>query len=212
MILGDAGATLSDFDYDPATMVPALHPGQPGYTPELDADLTSADERAQFFHKQFVFVVAPNSILAMHATERKMQTLQQATMGYVDFWTFHDVMETPNVGAPPAIPLPPVMPVDPAIQQQIMLAAVQSVAQGIPPQPYVDPTTQKQYTVDPASGQILEIRIPLTITERLQAQAMLGLGMAANAQGRKATNEAPAKSETKNDRPGGRQTTTTSNK
>lgn len=212
MILGDAGSTLQDFDYDPATMVPALHPGDPGYTPELDADLATADQRAQWFHKQFVFVVAPNSILAMHSTERKMQTLQQATMGYVDFWTFHDVFETPNVGAPPAIPLPPLAPVDPMIQQAMMIQGIQGMAQGIPPQPYIDPTTKKQYLIDPASGQILEIRVPITITERLQAQAMLGLGMTASPQGRKATNEAPAKTETKNDKPGGRQTITTSDK
>lgn len=212
MVLGDAGVTLDDFDFDPGTMVPALMEGQPGYTPELDANTTSADERAQFFHKQFVFVVAPNSILAMHATERKMQTLQMATMGYVDFWTFHDVFETPNVGAPPAIPLPPLQPVDPLIQQAMMLQGIQGAAQGIPPQPYVDPASKKQYLLDPASGQILEIRIPSTITERLQAQAMLGIGMTANSQGRKASNEEPAHAEQKNDKPGGRTTISTSKK
>ena len=112
-ILGSAGVTLNDFDYDPGTLVPALAQGDPGYTPELDARLTTHDQRAQWMTKQFIFVVAPNSILAMHSTERRLQTMQQAQMGYVDFWTFHDVFETPNVGAPPAIPLPPLEPMPP---------------------------------------------------------------------------------------------------
>jgi hypothetical protein len=211
MILGDAGVVLEDFDFDPGKLVPAMKPGQPGYVPELDVDLTTADQRAQFMTKQFIFVAAPNSILAMHATERKMQTMQQATMGYVDFWTFHEVMETPNVGAPPAIPLPPLRPVDPQIVMAMQMQAQQQLLQGQMPSPYVDPTSGKQYLLDP-SGQILEIRIPTTITERLQAQQMLGIGMVANAQGRKATNEAPAHSETKGDKPGGRQTISTSKK
>lgn len=212
-ILGDAGVVLNDFDYDPNTMVPALSPGEPGYTPELDKDLTTRDQRAQFFHKQFAFVVAPNSILAMHATERKLQTLQQAQMGYVDFWSFHEVFETPNVGAPPAIPLPPLEPIPPEIVQEVVVQTIQTMAgaPGMPPSP-VQSSTGKQYLLDPMSGQILEVRVPTTITERLQAQQLLGIGMMANAQGRKATNDAPAKSETKGDKPGGRTTTTTSDK
>ena len=209
-ILGPAGVTLNDFDYDPNTMVPALKMGDPGYTPELDTDLTTRDQRAQWIHKQFVFVVAPNSILAMHSTERKMQTMQQAQMGYVDFWTFHDVFETPNVGAPPAIPLPPLAPVGPDVVAFVMAQTLQSVQTMMPPGPVQTPDG-KQYILDP-SGQILEVRVPTTITERLQAQEMLGIGMMANAQGRKATNNAPVKSETKNDKPGGRQTMTTSEK
>lgn len=210
-ILGEAGVTLQDFDFDPHTMVPSMTPQDPGYTPELDKDLTTHDQRAQFFHKQFIFVVSPNSILAMNATERKMQTLQQAQMGYVDFWTFHEVFETPNVGAPPAVPLPPLAPIPPEIQQQIILHAAMAEQQGLPPSPFVDPQSGKQYLPSP-DGQVLEIRVPTTIVERLQAQQMIGIGMMANAQGRKATNQEPAHTETKNDKPGGRQTTSTSQK
>lgn len=211
-ILGDMGQTLQDFDYDPEIMVPALKPSDPGYTPELDALHTTRDQRAQWITQQFIFTVAPNSILALNSTERKLQTLQQATMGYIDFWTFHEVFETPNVGAPPAIPLPPLQPIDPQIQMAIMLQTVQSVASGQPPQPFTDPQTKNQYVLDPISGQIMQLRVPYTITERLQAQQMLGIGMMANAQGRKATNEEPAHTETKGDEPGGRQTTSTSKK
>ena len=220
-ILGDAGVTLNDFDYDPGKMVPAMTAGDPGYVPELDKDLTTADQRAQYFHKQFIFVVSPNSILAMNSTERKMQTIQQATMGYVDFWTFHEVMETPNVGAPPAIPLPPLEAISPEVQQEILLLTTQQMQQaaamgpmlGGAPMPSPVPTsTGKTYVLDPMSGQIMEIRSPTTIVERLQAQQLLGIGLAVNAQGRKATNEAPAHAEQKNDRPGGRTTTSTSEK
>jgi hypothetical protein len=211
LILGNDAVALEDFDFDPNTLVPAMRAGEEGYTPELDVDLTTADERAQFFHKQFVFVVAPNSILAMNSTERKMATLQQAQMGYVDFWTFHEVFETGNVGMPPAIPLPPLQPVDAQTTLLVMGQAAAAMSTLMPPQPFTTPDG-RQLIMDPMSGQILELRIPTTITERLQAQQMLGIGMMANAQGRKATNEAPAKSEQKNDRPGGRTTTTTSDK
>lgn len=207
MILGDAGVLLEDFDFDPGKMVPALRPGQSGYTKELDADLTTPDQRSQWFAKQFVFVVAPNSILAMHATERKMMTMQEARMGYVDFWTFHDVMETPNVGAPPAIPLPPLKPVDPQIQMAMLQQNLLSMTQGMPPQPYVDPATQDQYLMDPMSGQVMQIRVPTTITERLQAQAMLGIGMTASPAGRKASGQESPAVEQKSD---GRTTVTES--
>lgn len=211
LVLGNDAVALEDFDFDPNTLVPAMQPGEEGYTPELDAILTTADERAQFFHKQFVFVVAPNSILALNSTERKMAALQQAQMGYIDFWTFHEVFETPNVGAPPAIPLPPLKPVDMQTQMQMGMQIAQSVEQMQMPAPFTTPDG-RQLILDPQSGQILELRIPTTITERLQAQALLGIGLTTNSQGRKASNEAPPRQETKGDKPGGRQTLTTSDK
>lgn len=211
LILGNDAVALEDFDFDPNTLVPAMTVGEPGYTPELDAMLTTADERAQFFHKQFQFIVAPNSILAMNSTERKMQTLQQSQMGYVDFWTFHEVFETPNVGSPPAIPLPPLQPVDQQTTLAIIGEAQIASASMVPPQPFTAPDG-RQFILDPMSLQIMELRIPTTITERLQAQALLGIGLTTNSQGRKASNEAPPKSETKGDKPGGRQTLTTSDK
>jgi hypothetical protein len=241
MILGDQAVVMEDTDNDPATLVPAVKPGEPGYTPELDPNLTTADQRAQFFHKQFIFVAAPNSILALHSTERRMIAQQQATMGYIDFWSYHEVFETPNVGAPPAIPLPPLKPVTPEDQLFILTQIAGQIQQQAaamggqpPPQPGQEPGAEtgggapmggampgpgpiqmpdgRILLLDPMSGQILELRVPTTITERLQAQQMLGLGMMANAQGRKASNEEPPQQETKNDRPGGRSTTSTSKK
>ena len=217
-LLGDAGLALEDFDYDPDTLVPALKPidpetGQPtpGYTPELDADLPR-DVRAQFFHKQFVFTVAPNSILAMNAQEQKMLRLQLARMGYYDFWSLMENLEIPNVGQPPPMPLPPLQAPDPAeVQLDLMRQAgiTQDPATGTAVQG--PPQAPQKYTMDPASGQILEIRTPLTITERLMAQQLLGIGMTENPAGRKASGESMPQNETKTDESGApRQTVTES--
>jgi len=218
-VLGQGGQMLNDFDFDPEQFVPSLHPGQPGYTPELDGQTTTRDQRAQFFHKQFVFIVQPNSVLAMDATERKMMRVQLARMGYYDFWSLHETLETPNVGAPPALPLTPLSPPPADILSQMLaqvqntpgaLGAMSTGAMGLPQ--YTDPATQRTFTMDPASGQILEVRVPVTVTERLQAQSALGIGQTVNPAGRKASGQAPPSSETKNDEPGGRQTITESEK
>ena len=218
-ILGQGGQMLQEFDFDPQQFVPSLKPSDPGYTPELDGQTTTRDQRAQFFHKQFVFVVQPNSVLAMDATERKMMRVQLARMGYYDFWSLHETLETPNVGAPPALPLPPLSPPPPDILQQMLMqvqntpgamGAMSVGAMGLPQ--YTDPATQRTFTMDQMSGQILEVRVPVTVTERLQAQSSLGIGQTVNPAGRKASGQAPPKSETKDDEPGGRQTITESEK
>jgi hypothetical protein len=205
-ILGDAGVTLEDFDYDPHTMVPALKQGEPGYTPELDATNTTRDQRARFFQKQFAFVVAPNSILAINSTERKMMAMQNFRMGILDFWSYHEALETPNVGAPPAIPLPPLQPIPPDVQMALVQQLMLNAQNGMPQAPLQDPSG-KAYTFDPASGMLLEIRSPTTIVERLQAQALLGIGMVANSAGRKASGQESPEMEQKSD---GRTTVTES--
>lgn len=211
-ILGGGGVTLNDFDFDPGQLVPALKPGAPGYTPELDADNTTRDQRAQFFHKQFIFVVAPNSVLAIDATEKKMMRVQLARQGYYDFWSLHETLETPNVGAPPAIPLPPLEPPPPEamqglLQQMTQPGVIQGMAAGMAPPQYTDPASNRTFTLNVQSGQILEIRIPTTVTERLQAQALLGIGQTVSPVGRKASAQAPPQTEQKSD---GRSTITES--
>ena len=215
-ILGQGGVSLNDFDFDPESLVPALAPGMPGYTQELDAMLTTRDERARYFHKHLVFVVAPNSVLSINAQERKMMTLQLSRQGYVDFWTLHEVLETPNVGAPPAIPLPPLEPPPPTVLQGLLGQLTQpGVAQGLlsgvmaPPQ-FTDETTGRTFVLDPMHGQLLELRIPSTITERLQAQALLGIGQTTSPAGRKSSGQAPPQVEEKDG--GSRQTITESRK
>jgi len=218
-VLGQGGAMLNEFDFDPDKFVPSLLPGQEGYTPELDLNTTSRDQRAQFMTKQFIFIIAPNSVLAMDAQERKMMRVQLARMGYYDFWSLHETLETPNVGAPPAIPLPPLSPPPPDVLAQMLgqvqntPGALQAMATGMMPLPqYTDPATSRTFTMDQGMGTILELRVPVTVTERLQAQSMLGIGQTENPAGRKASGGAPPQQETKNDQPGGRQTITESKK
>lgn len=213
-ILGQGGALLSDFDYDPDTLVPALLPNQPGYTPELDARTTTRDQRAQWIHKSFVFVVSPNSVLAMNAQEQKMLRLQLARMGYYDFWSLHETLETPNVGAPPAVPLPPLEPPPPGVVEAMLgqlvntpgaMQGVVAGAMGIPQ--YTDESTGRTFILEPQGGQLLELRLPVTVTERLQAQAMLGLGQTVSPAGRKASGQSPPQMEEKSDGEGGSRST-----
>ena len=121
-----------------------------------------------------------------------MLNLQLARMGYLDFWTMHETLETPNVGTPPPIPLPPLQPPpeDPMLLAQEMLAG--------------------KYVPDPSQpGGLLEIRTPMTITERLMAQQMLGIGMTENPAGRKASGQESPKIEEKTDGDGAPRTTVT---
>lgn len=182
-ILGDAGKALSDFDYDPGSLVPAMAEGEENYIAELDKD-RSRDARAQFFHKLFSFYVAPNSILAMHAQEEKMMYLQLTRQGMMDRWTLADMLEIPNYGTPPPIPLP---------------------------------IRDWKPTKDPITGIItpppMEIRIPQTVTEKLMAEQMLGMGQQPPQQGRPPSGQAPPSLETKSDGQGGqRQTVSESGK
>jgi len=198
-ILGDAGMTMADFDFDPEVLVPAMKKfdpltGQPtpGYQPEFDAAL-SRDRRAQAMHKTIVFTLAPNSILSMNATEQKLIRLQLARAGMYDFWSLCESLEIPNIGAPPPIPLPPLDPAAAQLEIQQTLASVGGNLQLAIQQ------LSGKYTLDPLSGQLLEIRIPNTVTERLIAQNQLGLGMTQNPAGRKASGQAMPQQEQKSD-------------
>jgi hypothetical protein len=99
-ILGEPGIAFTDFDFDPGSLVPAMHPEDPGYTQLLDKSRPKA-ERAQWMHKQFTFTITPNSLLASSQMSRKMMYLQLRQMQLVDRWTLYDVLEVPNGGVPP---------------------------------------------------------------------------------------------------------------
>lgn len=171
LLLGDPGEELEDLDYDPDTLIPDLRPNDPGYTPELDGSKTTRDDRAQFFMNQFVFFVAPNSLLALNASQRKMMYLQLARAGQLDFWTLMEMLEIPNVGSPLPVPLP---------TGEMEMA--------------LDPETSL-----PTQVPQMEIRVPTTITERLIAQNTLGIGMATSPAGRKASGQKSPRMETKKD-------------
>lgn len=195
-VLGDAGQLLEDFDFDPGSLVPAMTPDQPGYQPAFDST-KPRDERAKAFHPTIVFMIAPNSVLAMNATEQKLIKLQLARAGMYDFWSLLEALEIPNVGKPPAIPLPPLRPEQAATEFQTLLASgPQGAAQAM-----------GKFLLDPLSGQLLEIREPMTVTERLIAQNKMGIGMTESPAGRKSSGQAPPQLEQKSD---GRTTVTES--
>lgn len=178
---------------DPATGIPVMQPNTQ-YVESLDASKPRS-ERAKAFAKMFIFTVQPNSILAMATQEKKMMNFQLARMGYLDFWSLHESLETPNVGTPPPIPLPPLQP--PQNEQELLLGLQMGKFLPDPQRP----------------GQFLEIRTPLTVTERLIAQQMMGIGMTENPAGRKASGGAAPAPEQKSDGAGGqRQTITESDK
>jgi len=215
MLLGDAGLALNDFDYDPDTLVPALEAGDPGYTEELDRSVPR-DRRAQFFHQQFLFSVAPNSILAMHAQEEKMMRMQLFRMNAYDIWSLGESLEVPNYGEPPPMPLPPLE--DPNPEEVMADLAAQA---GMTPDPMTGQPSgmrmpPKKYVLDPISGQVLEIRVPMTVTERLMAQQMMGIGGSVNpasaegaGAGRPASGGSEPRVEEKKDQTGAPRTTMT---
>lgn len=170
VINGDAGMTLQDFDYDPGNMVPAMQPSQKGYLPELDANQDQKD-RAQFFLKLFTFYMQPNSQLALNAKTEQLKYTMMMRAGICDVWTYWEKLEIQNAGDPPMMWLP--------MENQPSAEELQQIQQGLVP----------GAQVDPMSGQAMIMRKPMTITERLQAQSMLGLGMNTSPVGRKASGQ-----------------------
>jgi hypothetical protein len=99
-ILGPAGISFNDFDFDPGVLVPALSTQDANYTTELDKSRPRA-ERAQWYQKNFTFSITPNSLLAVSQISRKLMYLQLRSMQLVDRWTLYEVLEVPNGGFPP---------------------------------------------------------------------------------------------------------------
>lgn len=101
-ILGEAGITFDDFDFDPGSLIPAMSSQDPNYSWQLDKSLPRAT-RAQWLHKNFTFTITPNSLLAISQMTRKLMYMQLRSMQppLVDKWTLWDVLEVPNGGSPP---------------------------------------------------------------------------------------------------------------
>jgi hypothetical protein len=133
-------------------------------------------QRAQFFHGMLTFRVSPGSILAMNASEQKMLRLQLSRQGYLDFWTLLEALEIPNVGQPPMTPLPVIGTPDP---NEVLASLTANGGLG-----------DGHYIMAP-NGQLLEVRMPSTITERLVAQQSMGIGMQPSPAGRKASAQQP---------------------
>lgn len=166
VVLGDAGTTLQDFDYDPGNLIPAMREDDEGYLPELDTNQDQRD-RAQFFLKLFTFYVTPNSLLALNAQAEQLKYTQMMRGGVCDVWTFWEKLEIPNAGEPPDMPLPMLPQPDPGDEAYMKVQAGQV------------PGAQ----IDPQTGLVIVVRKPITITERLIAQNMIGIGLAATPTG-----------------------------
>jgi len=91
-LLGKDGVSREDFDFDPATMVPA--------GPESRA------ERAMRHQKLFSFQVAPNSWLNVSHTTQKMLMLQLLRANLMDPWTVWKQFDVPDIGPQPAETVP----------------------------------------------------------------------------------------------------------
>lgn len=143
-ILGEAGTSFNDFDFDPGTMIPALSSSDPGYTPELDKS-KSRSARAQWYHKNFTFSITPNSLLAISQISRKLMYLQLRQLQLVDRWTLYEVLEVPNGGSPPEgsedITNRMMEEQQMMAQQQMQVAAMMMPpgGMGVPPPPGQDP-------------------------------------------------------------------------
>lgn len=203
-ILGESGLALSDFDFDPGQLVPGMRQEDEKYLPEFDVSRPRW-ERAQAMWKLLTFTISPHSLLSINNAEQKMIRLQLARMGYYDFWSLMESLEVPNVGTPPPIPLPPLEePTPEAVMQDIVKqqgGMDPATGQVIPPQP-------GKYQIGP-QGEVLELRVPQTVTERLMAQQLLGIGLTSNPAGRKASGGSEPKIEEKTDGNGTPRTTVT---
>lgn len=91
-ILGKDGLTLEDFDYDPATMVPAGD--------------GSREERVSEHHKNFSFTISPNSFLNVSHTTKKMMDLQLLREQLMDPWTVWSAFDIQGIGPFPAETVP----------------------------------------------------------------------------------------------------------
>ena len=102
MIGGPQMQMLSDFDFDPGNMVPAMAAGRAGH-PQLDR--TGRATSAPVFLKLFTFHVAQLADRAERAAGAD-EVLRLARAGLIDIWTLLGKMEIPNVGEPRSCRLP----------------------------------------------------------------------------------------------------------
>lgn len=106
-ILGPAGITAEDFDFDPGTFIPDfVHAEDFDQFGGITASAMSRGplpryDRAREVIRQMHFFVAPGSLLSASDVTRKMLYLQLYREGMVDMWTMADVLGIPNYGVPP---------------------------------------------------------------------------------------------------------------
>jgi len=141
--------------------------------------------------------------------------MQLFRMGVYDFWSLLESLEIPNVGSPPPMPLPPLEEPNPEEVMADLAAQAGMTPDPATGQPSGVPAPPKKYLLGPM-GEILELRVPTTVTERLQAMAMMGIGATSNpasgegaGAGRPASGGSPPQQEQKTDQTGAPRTTIT---
>lgn len=97
-VLGPAGMTMEDFDYDPGSLIPDMI-DEMGTTEK--GDPRPRDERARTFLRNFTYEVAPGSLLASAGVTEKLLYIQLFRMGVMDIWTLGDKLSIPMIGEPP---------------------------------------------------------------------------------------------------------------
>lgn len=98
-VLGQAGQTLEDFDFDPGNLIP--HDALP---PMPDGSPAPKGERAREFFRYFTYQVAPGSLLRSADLPEQMKYIQLARAGVIDLVTLLEKLNVPNIGAPQDLP------------------------------------------------------------------------------------------------------------
>jgi len=119
VILGPKGQTFEDYDFDPGTLIPDML--SMGFMDDLGNPLPRY-QRAKVFIENFVYQIAPGSLLAASEVTDKLMYLQLTRMGIMDPATLLEKLAVPNVGLPPDFPDGIVQRLQWFAQQQIGLA------------------------------------------------------------------------------------------
>lgn len=96
-ILGPRGMTFEDFDAEPGTMIPAFLSKED----EATGHIRPQHIRAKEFLRQFVYDIAPGSLLSASEVTDKLLYIQLMRAGLMDPWTLFDKLGIPNAGEPP---------------------------------------------------------------------------------------------------------------
>ena len=98
-ILGPAGQTFEDFDFDPGNLIPHdILPKMPDGTPAPRA------ERAREFFRYFTYQISPGSLLNSASQQEKMLFMALARAGVIDVVTLLEKLNVPNIGPTANIP------------------------------------------------------------------------------------------------------------
>jgi hypothetical protein len=98
-ILGPAGQTFEDFDFDPGNLIPDdILKRMP------DGSMAPRGERAREFFKYFTYQISPGSMLNSAGMQDKLLYTMLARSGSIDIITLLEKLNIPNLGIPPDLP------------------------------------------------------------------------------------------------------------